>query len=157
MPPLAPFGTRFLARVIDALLIFIPLAVISLFVGGWSDTGNDRGDWDEITHQVNTGTQWVWSLISVVAYVGYDTLMTRKYGQTLGKRWLKLRVGMLSNGAVPDTNSSLLRALVLWLPALICCFCIWWLIIMVTILVSRPFKQGLHDKAARTVVVSAAQ
>ncbi|MFE9887745.1 RDD family protein [Streptomyces scopuliridis] len=156
MPPLAPFGTRFLARVIDALIIFIPLGIVSLFVGGWN-TANSTGAWDEVTNQVNTGTQWIWSVVSMVLYVGYDTLMNRKYGQTLGKRWLKLRVAMLNDGAVPDTGSALLRAVVLWLPALLCCLCIWWAIIIVSILVSRPYRQGLHDKAARTVVVSAAQ
>nr|WSZ96216.1 RDD family protein [Streptomyces sp. NBC_00857] len=155
MPPLAPFGKRFAARVIDALIIFIPLAVISVFVGGgWGD-GSNGGGWNDFSSEVNTGRQWFWSLISCVAYVGYDTLMTKKYGQTLGKRWLRLRVAMLNDGTVPDTGSSLLRALVLWLPALICCFCVWWLVIIVTILASRPYRQGLHDKAARTVVVTA--
>ncbi|MFI6704071.1 RDD family protein [Streptomyces sp. NPDC050509] len=157
MPPLAPFGTRLAARIIDALIIFIPLAVISLLVGGWRHTSNNTGNWDEVTNQVNTGTQWVWSLISIIAYVGYDTLMTKKYGQTLGKRWLKLRVAMLNDGSVPESNASLLRALVLWVPALLCCLCLWWLIIIVTILASRPYRQGLHDKAARTVVVTATQ
>ncbi|MFB6981218.1 RDD family protein [Streptomyces scopuliridis] len=156
MPPLAPFGTRFLARVIDALIIFIPLGIVSLFVGGWN-TANNTGAWDEVTNQVNTGTQWIWSVISIVLYVSYDTLMNRKFGQTLGKRWLKLRVAMLNDGAVPDTGSAFLRAVVLWVPALLCCLCIWWAIIIVSIVVSRPYRQGLHDKAARTVVVSAAQ
>ncbi|MFI5754453.1 RDD family protein [Streptomyces sp. NPDC051569] len=157
MPPLAPFGTRLLARVIDALIIFIPLALISLLAGGLHATRSGTGEWDNFTNQVNTGTQWIWSVIAIVAYVGYDTLMTKKYGRTLGKRWLKLRVGMLNDGAVPPTGPSLTRALVLWLPALICCFCLWWLLIIVTILASKPYKQGLHDKAARTVVVSAAR
>ncbi|MFF5568974.1 RDD family protein [Streptomyces sp. NPDC012623] len=157
MPPLAPFGKRLLARIIDVLIIFIPLAIISAFTGGaWGST-NGNGEWDNVTNQVNTGRHWIWSLISIVAYVGYDTYMTKKYGQTLGKRWMKIRVALLNNGALPDTNSSLLRAAVLWLPALICCFILWWIIILVTVLVSRPYRQGLHDKAARTVVVSATQ
>ncbi|MFJ7997272.1 RDD family protein [Streptomyces sp. NPDC096310] len=155
MPPLAPFATRLAARVIDALIIFIPLAIVSLLVGGWRHSSNTTGNWDEVTNQVNTGTQWVWSLISIIAYVGYDTLMTKKYGQTLGKRWLRLRVAMLNDGSVPEANSSLTRALVLWVPALLCCLFLWWFIIIVTILASRPYRQGLHDKAARTVVVTA--
>ncbi|MEV7088689.1 RDD family protein [Streptomyces sp. NPDC093085] len=155
MPPLAPFATRLAARVIDALIIFIPLAIISLLTGGWHASNN--GNWNEVTNQVNTGTQWLWSLISIIAYVGYDTLMTRKYGQTLGKRWLRLRVAMLNDGAVPSPNAALVRALVLWVPALVCCLFLWWLIIIITILASRPYRQGLHDKAARTVVVTAPQ
>lgn len=151
MPPLARFGKRLLARVVDALIVFVPLALISLLLGGWDVTTD--GDF---TEQVNTGRQWLWSLISLVAYVGYDTLMTAKNGQTLGKRWLKLRVAMLNDGSVPDTSSSLLRAAVLWLPALVCCPIIWWVVIIITILTDRPYRQGLHDKAGKTVVVSAA-
>ncbi|WP_329067822.1 RDD family protein [Streptomyces sp. NBC_01429] len=154
MPPLAPFGKRLLARIIDVLIIFIPLAIISAFTGGAWGSANGNGEWDNVTNQVNTGRHWIWSLISLVVYVGYDTYMTKKYGQTLGKRWMKIRVAMLNNGAVPDTNASLLRAAVLWLPALLCCFVLWWIIIVATILASRPYRQGLHDKAARTVVVS---
>ncbi|MFF7206316.1 MULTISPECIES: RDD family protein [unclassified Streptomyces] len=155
MPPLAEFGRRFLARVIDALIVFIPLFLLSLIFGGWGVDAN--GDtWDDIAGDLNTGRQWLWSLISLVAYVGYDTLMVKRNGQTVGKKLMKLRVAMLNDGSVPDTGSSLLRAVVLWVPALVCCFCIWWLVIIITILTDKPYKQGLHDKAGKTVVVSAA-
>ncbi|NUK03546.1 RDD family protein [Streptomyces lunaelactis] len=157
MPPLADFGKRFLARVIDALIIFVPLLLISLLAGGWDVTTDDGDDWDSFTNQVNTGRQWLWSLISLVAYVGYDTIMTARNGQSVGKRLMKIRVAMLNDGSVPDSSSSLLRAVVLWVPALVCCFCLWWIVIIITILVDKPYKQGLHDKAGKTVVVSAAQ
>lgn len=158
MPPLAPFGRRFWARVIDLLIIAIPLAALSLGAGGFdTSTSNGRNEWDDFTDQVNTGRQWLWSVISLIVYIGYDTLMTKRNGQTLGKRWLKLRVAMLNNGAVPNANASFLRAAILWLPALLCCFCLWWAIIILTIWTGRPYKQGLHDRAARTVVVSTPQ
>jgi uncharacterized RDD family membrane protein YckC len=32
---------------------------------------------------------------------------------------------------------------------------VWFLVIGLTVLVDRPYKQGIHDKAARTVVVRA--
>ncbi len=158
MPPLADFGRRFLARIIDGLIVFVPLAVLSLIFGGLDVTMDDGDGWDEITDQVNTGRQWLWSVISLLAYVGYDTLLTaRQHGQTVGKQLMKIRVAMLNDGSVPDVSSSLLRAAVLWVPALICCFCVWWFVIIVTILADRPYKQGWHDKAGKTVVVSAAQ
>lgn len=156
MPPLAEFGKRLLARIVDTLIVFVPLALISLLFGGWDVTADGDDDWNDFADQVNTGRQWLWSLVSLVAYVGYDTIMIAKNGQTVGKRWLKLRVAMLNDGSVPDTSSSLLRAAVLWVPALVCCFCIWWAVIIVTILTDKPYKQGLHDKAGKTVVVSAA-
>ncbi|TXS57702.1 RDD family protein, partial [Streptomyces sp. t39] len=94
--------------------------------------GTRRGDdWDEITDQVNTGRQWLFTLISLVAYIGYDTLMTKKDGRTVGKRLMKLRVAMLNDGRTPDTSASLMRAVVLWVPALVCCYCVWWLVILI--------------------------
>ncbi|MEV4329639.1 RDD family protein [Streptomyces sp. NPDC049597] len=155
MPPLAEFGKRFVARLVDILIIAIPLAVISLLAGGWEVT-TEGDDWEEITDQVNTGRQWLWTLISLVAYIGYDTIMTKRNGQTVGKRLMKLRVAMLEDGRTPDTSSALMRAVVLWVPALVCCYCIWWLVILITVLTDKPYKQGLHDKAGKTVVVSAA-
>jgi uncharacterized RDD family membrane protein YckC len=156
MPPLASFGQRLTARIADVLIVFIPLLVLSLIVGAWN-WSSDGDDWDEFSNQFNSGRQWLWSLISIIAYVGYDALMTQRTGQTLGKRWMKLRVAMLNNGDVPNGSASFMRAAVLWLPALLCFFCVWWAVIIVSIVASRPYKQGLHDKAARTVVVSAAQ
>jgi uncharacterized RDD family membrane protein YckC len=154
MPPLAPFGRRLAARIIDVLVVAIPLAVISLAANGFDfSTSNGESEWDSVSNDVNSGTQWLWTLVLVVAYVGYDTLMTRWRGQTLGKRWMGLRVGMLADGSVPGTNPALLRALVLWVPAVVCCYFIWWIVIGITILTARPYRQGLHDKAGRTVVV----
>jgi uncharacterized RDD family membrane protein YckC len=157
MPPLAPFGKRVLARLIDMIIVFVPLILISLIFGGIEGSyGGD--DWDDVTDRVNSGEQWLWSLISLVAYVGYDTLMTAKNnGQTVGKKIMKLRTAILNDGRVPDVGSSLLRAAVLWVPALVCCYCVWWFVIVITVYVDKPYRQGLHDKAGKTVVVSAAQ
>jgi uncharacterized RDD family membrane protein YckC len=155
MPPLAPFGTRLAARVVDALLIAVPLAIISLAANGFDlSTSNGQSEADQFGDEINTGQQWLWTLVSIVVYIAYDTYMTSAHGRTLGKRWLGLRVGMLADGAVPGTGASLLRATVLWLPALLCCYCIWWIAIALSIVASRPYKQGWHDKAAKTVVVT---
>ncbi|GAA2229288.1 RDD family protein [Streptomyces amakusaensis] len=153
MPPLADFGKRLAARIVDALIIFIPLFLLSLIFGGWN-VGDSGDSWDDIANDVNTGRQWAWSLISLVAYIAYDTLMVKKDGQTIGKRLFKLRVALLNDGGTPDTRSALLRATVLWAPALICCFCVWWLVIIITIIADKPYRQGLHDKAGKTVVVT---
>ncbi|MEU2164380.1 RDD family protein [Streptomyces chengbuensis] len=155
MPPLADSGKRILARIVDWLIVAIPLLIIGIPFGIYNRvaSGDDFDDW---VANSNTGGQWVFQLISIIAYVGYDTLMVRKSGQTLGKRLMKMRVAMLNDGSTPDTGSSLTRAAVLWLPQLICCPCLWPLILLILILVDKPYKQGLHDKAAKTVVVSTA-
>ncbi|WP_028813147.1 RDD family protein [Streptomyces flavidovirens] len=151
MPPLAPTGKRIAARIIDGLIVAIPLGLIGWLVGIFDNYTSD--DWDEVT-TMSDGKSLIWQLVTMVVYIGYDTYMTAKDGRTVGKRLMNLRVAMLNNGMVPETNASLLRAVVLWVPALICCFCLWWLINLVMILIDKPYKQGLHDKAAKTVVVS---
>ncbi|MBM7438828.1 RDD family protein [Streptomyces sp. HB132] len=156
MPPLAEPGKRILARLIDLLIISIPLYLISLPFGGAVDVTSDDGndDFGNAVGNAYSGHQLVWSLIGLVVYVAYDTYFTHKDGRTLGKRLLKMRVAMLNDGSVPDTNSSLMRAVVLWLPALLCCPCLWWLINIVLMFTDKPYRQGLQDKAGKTVVVT---
>ncbi|MFJ7587945.1 RDD family protein [Streptomyces sp. NPDC097617] len=157
MPPLADFGKRLLARIIDVLIIAIPLALIQLAFG----TNRYRFDTDqgedisEVVTKSYSGSGLVMTLISIVAYVGYDWWFTKKNGQTVGKKAMGLRVAMLNDGSVPNSNASLTRAAVLWLPTLICCACLWPIALVVSILVDKPYKQGLHDKVAKTVVVRA--
>ena len=61
------------------------------------------------------------ALIAAILYIAYDTILTARTGQTVGKRLLHLRVADLSNGATPSTQTSLIRAVVLWLPFAFCC------------------------------------
>jgi len=84
----------------------------------------------------------------------YEWSLTRAAGQTVGKRMFKLRAAMLADGTVPTSNAAALRALVLWLPAF-CCSFLWFIVIGITVLIDKPYRQGLDDKAARTVVVEA--
>ncbi|MEU2545327.1 RDD family protein [Streptomyces roseolus] len=154
MPPLAETGRRILARLVDWAIIAVPLAIIGIPFDIY-----DRAtvDGDDFQATWTGGGQLVFQLLTIVAYVTYDTVLTAKNGQTLGKRLMKLRVAMLNDGSTPPMSQSLLRAVVLWLPALICCACLWPLLILILILVDKPYKQGLHDKAAKTVVVTAAR
>ncbi|MFE0653001.1 RDD family protein [Streptomyces sp. NPDC059534] len=154
MPPLADSGRRILARLVDWVIVAIPLAIIGIPFDIYQRAGRDGNDFGDTVNSLNGGSQLVFQLITIVAYVAYDTVMTARNGQTLGKKLMKLRVAMLNDGSTPPMSQSLLRAVVLWLPALICCACLWPLLILILILVDKPYKQGLHDKAAKTVVVS---
>ncbi|MEU5715573.1 RDD family protein [Streptomyces sp. NPDC020403] len=156
MPPLAEPGKRILARLIDFLIISIPLYLISLPWGGALDYNGDNGNgnFGNAVGSAYSGHQLVWSLIGLVVYVAYDTYFTHKDGRTPGKRLLKMRVAMLNDGSVPDTSSALMRAVVLWLPALLCCPCLWWLINIILMFTDKPYRQGLQDKAGKTVVVA---
>ncbi|MFD5425897.1 RDD family protein [Streptomyces sp. NPDC127084] len=155
MPPLADSARRIVARLIDWLIVEIPLAFIAIPFGTYDTSRVD--DFDDLLSQYNSGGSWIYRIITILAFVLYDALMVKQSGQTLGKKLMKMRVAMLNDGSTPDFGSALVRSAVLWLPALLCCPCIWLLILLIMILVDKPYKQGLHDKAAKTVVVSTTQ
>ncbi|MFI8101812.1 RDD family protein [Streptomyces sp. NPDC086023] len=156
MPPLADFGRRLAARVIDLLLIAIPLALLQIpfNTDRWVVKTDEGEDATEIITKAYRGTGLVWLIIEIAAYVLYDWYMTKKNGQTLGKRLLNLRVAMLNDGSVPGSNAALSRAAVLWIPTLLCCACLWPLVLIITMLTDKPYRQALHDKVAKTVVVT---
>ncbi|MFJ8544516.1 RDD family protein [Streptomyces sp. NPDC093586] len=146
MPPLADSGRRTLARIVDMILVGIVVWLLSWAFG----VQEYQVDGD----QVAVGKSFWQSLIAAVLYIAYDTYMTARTGQTLGKKWLGMRVADLDNGATPSVQTSLVRALVLWIPFAFCCACVWTIIAGGWSFFDKPYKQGLHDKAAKTVVVS---
>ncbi|MEU2622181.1 RDD family protein [Streptomyces sp. NPDC007157] len=146
MPPLADSGRRTLARIVDMVLVLIVVWLLTWAFGVREYQVN--GD------KMEVGKSFAQSLVAAVLFVGYDTLMTVRGGQTLGKKWLGMRVADLADGATPSAQTSLVRALVLWLPFAFCCACVWTVICGGWSFFDKPYKQGLHDKAAKTVVVS---
>ncbi|MFK4064939.1 RDD family protein [Streptomyces sp. NPDC029674] len=147
MPPLADSGKRVLARIIDMVLVGIVVGLLSWLFG--------TAEYDIDPDEVNTGKSFGQSLLAAVLYIAYDTFMISKTGQTLGKKWLGMRVANLNDGATPTVQTALARAAVLWLPFAFCCACVWTVICGGWSFFDKPYKQGLHDKAAKTVVVSA--
>ncbi|MFE6845231.1 RDD family protein [Streptomyces sp. NPDC057686] len=157
MPPLADTGRRLVARLIDLIIVSVPLAVIRWALG-WNFYQVDTDKGEDVSNVVNgwyVGSGLVFLLISIVAYVGYDWWFTKSGGQTPGKKWLGMRVAMLNDGSVPTSKASLARAAALWLPWLVCCLCgcLWPIVLFISVLVDKPYQQGLHDKAGKTVVV----
>ena len=146
MPPLADSGRRTLARIIDMILVGIVVWLLTWAFGVHEYDVNS----DSISYAKSLGQ----SLTAAVLYMGYDTVMIAKSGQTLGKKWLGLRVANLDNGSTPSVQTNLIRAAVLWIPFAFCCACIWTAISGGWSFFDKPYKQGLHDKAAKTVVVS---
>ncbi len=145
MPPLADSGRRTLARIIDMILVGIVVWLLS-----WAFNVQEyQVDGDDIS----VGKSFGQSVIAALLYIGYDTFMISRTGQTLGKKWLGMRVANLDDGATPSVPTSLIRALVLWIPFAFCCACVWTVIAGGWSFFDKPYKQGLHDKAAKTVVV----
>jgi uncharacterized RDD family membrane protein YckC len=140
MPPLGALWRRLVARIIDGILIGIATTVLTVW---W------------VHPQSSSGAVLI-GVIGPVLYCAYDALMMEHQGgQTLGKKTMQIRVAMLADGSVPQAQAAWTRAAVFSLPNVISClgelfsllnvlWCTW----------DRPYRQCLHDKAARTVVVS---
>ncbi|MCH6160508.1 RDD family protein [Streptomyces marispadix] len=143
MPPLASRGRRLLARIVDALLIGIPVGLIMTFAqGGWAGDDDGRA----------YGQQAVYTLV----YLVYEGLMLTNSGQTLGKKLMRIRVAMLADGAVPRGTPGWLRAAVYSVPPLVPCVgFLFWLANVLFCTWDKPYQQCLHDKAVKTVVVAA--
>jgi uncharacterized RDD family membrane protein YckC len=126
-PQLAGVWPRVGARLLDALLVGVVVGILGAVLGLPDNLG---------------------LLLTVVAMLGYETLMLANGGQTLGKLLLGLRV-LRADLAPLTTRDALLRSLVIDL--------IWivpfgWLI--VALLLERDRRhQGWHDRAAGTLVV----
>ncbi|MER5223996.1 RDD family protein [Streptomyces flaveus] len=146
MPPLGDSPKRVLARIIDMILVGVVVWLLAWAFGA-TDYDVDGGN---VEYSDSVGQ----SVIAAVLYVAYDTVLTTKSGQTLGKKLFHMRVANLNDGSTPSWQSSLIRALVLWLPFAFCCACIWTAITGGWSFFDKPYKQGLHDKPAKTVVVS---
>lgn len=146
MPPLAESGKRVLARILDMILVGVVVWLLS-----W---GFGTNEFDVDPDKVQYGKSFGQSLLAAVLYIAYDSFMISRTGRTLGKKWLGLRVANLNDGATPTLQTALVRAAVLWLPFAFCCACIWTAICGGWSFFDKPYKQGLHDKAAKTVVVS---
>ncbi|MFF9619938.1 RDD family protein [Streptomyces griseosporeus] len=146
MPPLADSGKRTLARIIDMILVGVVVWLLTL--------GFDVDEYTVDGDRIEVGKSLGQSAIAAVLYIAYDTFLIARTGQTLGKKLLGMRVANLDNGANPSVQNSLLRALVLWIPFAFCCACVWTAISGGWSFFDKPYKQGLHDKAAKSVVVS---
>ena len=140
---LATIGRRFVARLIDALIVALP-ASLAL----WPYIDADEGTID--------GPLWLVYLLGLVVPAMYEIVFIAWRGQTVGKVIMSVRVVQLDGGEVPSASQSAIRALlplaVLNLPlppiSTLAGMAIYlWAF-------TSPLRQGLHDRAAGTVVVS---
>ncbi|MFD0787411.1 RDD family protein, partial [Micromonospora azadirachtae] len=171
--PLAGFGRRLAARLIDfAIVLALNVVVNGWFV--WRFLEEMEPYWREVIRRAmegNTsreglpqigeqagGLQLAIVAIAAALWLAYEVPATASSGQTIGKRVMRIR-------AVPLTAYEPLgfgRALARWntyggVPTLLwCCFGLGVLIQLVDALsplFDHPLRQALHDKRAQTVVV----
>jgi uncharacterized RDD family membrane protein YckC len=133
---LASAADRFLARLIDVVILAIPTVVLAAAVSA-------------------TLGVWVTALIDAAIYFGYEALMLLTQGQqTVGKKAMKLRVVAVADGGRPTDNQLVARAAVFGLPQGVYCFgSLFFLVNALSLTWDKPLQQCFHDKAGKTVVI----
>ncbi|KAB2343988.1 RDD family protein [Actinomadura rudentiformis] len=151
-PPVAgpaSLGRRLGAGLIDVLLLSVVTSVVSLPLVDW-DRVLDPDSEETVTYSAGEG---IANLIAVALVFLYFWFMTWKYGQTLGKKALGIRVVREEDGGTVDNSQALSRAGLYAVLVVICC-CVGGIVDVAWILWD-PRRQAMHDKVARTVVVRA--
>jgi len=144
MPPLGGLGRRLTARIIDYVLLAVVGVPLTLLA--YSGSSHDR----------TARTVGVDVVLALVGFVYEGLMLTLSRGQTVGKKVMRVRVAVLADGSVPSGSTGWIRSAVFWLPGIISFLCIPALFSLLNILWclwDRPYRQCLHDKAAKTVVV----
>jgi uncharacterized RDD family membrane protein YckC len=138
---LAPIIRRVGGLVIDQILVALPVFAVVVALGFTpSDT-------------VTSKSLLVFNIaVTSVAFV-YETLMIGFLGRTVGKLAMGTRVVRLIDGGRPGWWEAVMRALVPLSLGAIPRVGVFLGVLVYSIALWNPLRQGLHDKAAGTLVV----
>jgi uncharacterized RDD family membrane protein YckC len=146
------FWIRLVARIVDGIIIGIPLSVIfGVFVvlaGGIASTATNTTD-QNAQAAVGLGLVGAWLLIVILAGIGtvvYFVYFWGTSGSTLGMRIFKLRIVDADTGAPIGMARAIVRYLMSIVNSLACY--IGWIWVAFD-----PRKQGWHDKVANSIVL----
>ncbi|MBI2590329.1 MAG: RDD family protein [Candidatus Blackburnbacteria bacterium] len=131
------FGRRFVAWILDAIILGVVGWIVGLLLGGVLGFQNTA------TTLVSIG-----NLISLVIWIGYAVFYQASVGQTLGKKVMGIKV-VDAQGKTPNMLTFFLREIVGKMVSGI----ILGIGYLMVLWDSR--KQALHDKIASTYVVKA--
>ncbi|MCL7459385.1 RDD family protein [Micromonospora echinofusca] len=170
--PLAGFGARLVARLIDFAIVFALNAVVNgWFV--WRLVEEVTPYWREVFRRAMAGDsstdglpqpseqagglQVVILLIATALWLAYEVPTMSSGGQTFGKRLVGVKVVPMSANEPLGFGRALRRWNTLGLPTLLwyCCGLglLLQLVDVLSPLFDHPMRQALHDKRAQTVVV----
>jgi uncharacterized RDD family membrane protein YckC len=154
----ASLGKRLVARVVDSLIVGAVAAVAAVPLGSAAydhiqqKTDAARQTGETVTVWLIDGTTSVQLgiIAAVVLVTGllYEVLPTAKWGRTLGKKLLKLKVLDIESQYEPGFAAALRR----WLTHMVLDAVVIGFVGLAWCVFDRPWRQCWHDKAARTFV-----
>ncbi|MGZ4765861.1 MAG: RDD family protein [Ilumatobacteraceae bacterium] len=138
---LAPIGRRIAGLFLDQVIVALPAVIVIVAIGFTpSDTVTSR-------------SLLMFNIALTSASFVYQTLMIGLVGRTVGKIALGTRVVRVIDGARPTWSQAAMRALVPLAFGSIPKIGVFLGVTVYSIALWNPLRQGLHDKAAGTLVV----
>lgn len=156
----ASLGRRLVARLLDSLVVGAVAAVAAVPLGSAA--------YDHIQHKIDAARQTgetvtVWLIdgttgvqfgiiagLVLVTGLLYEVLPTVKWGRTLGKKLLRIKVLDIESQYEPGFGAALRR----WLTHTVLDAAVIGFVGLAWCLFDRPWRQCWHDKAARTFVAA---
>lgn len=133
----ASFWRRFGASFIDSFIIGFFNFIASIFFGTVTNVSASRG----------YSLSGIPALIFFLLVMTYYIFLIGKFGQTLGKMIMKVKVVIASDNSIPGYLSAFLREVVgKFLSSIIILLGFLWML-------WDPKKQTWHDKIANTIVI----
>jgi uncharacterized RDD family membrane protein YckC len=139
--PSAGIGRRFVAVLLDSLIVFLPLGILMGALPKAAPAAPQDGYATASAH-VETDVQIIWLILALCYYVLAEGLT----GRTLGKRIVGIRV-VGEDGADITFGAALVRNLLRIVDGLL------GYLVGVIFALTSPRRQRLGDRAAHTVVV----
>lgn len=130
-------GGRVLATLVDAVLFIMLQVVLGLLLGGASAGDGGAG----------VSLNGLSALVFFALIFGYDIFMEGRFGQTVGKMLLGIKVVRESDGNVPGYGGAALRTVLRIVDGFLA-----YLVGLIVVLVSDK-NQRLRDMSAHTLVV----
>lgn len=146
---LASPGARLGARVVDAVLMFAFVIFIFLVFLGGLGSANDRGD-----AGIALGGVLLFPFVFALVGAIYEVVLIATKGQTVGKMAANVKVIRADNGGTVGAGKSIGRWIV---PAVLGVIPFFGLLLSLLVYVSLTWdraRQGWHDKAAGTIVIT---
>ena len=141
---LAPIIRRIGGLALDQLIVAVPVVLVVVAVGYKpSDT-------------VSSQSLLAFNIALTAVALVYQTLMIALLGRTVGKFALGTRVVRSVDGSRPGWSEAVIRALLPLSLGAIPRVGVFLVVLVYSLALWTPLRQGLHDKAAGTLVVRTA-
>lgn len=151
---LAGMGTRLGARLIDTVIVGIPIGIVAAVVVASTDSPSEfRAETDS---GFRMGTALLVVALGLLACIAYEVGLTATQGATFGKKALGIRVARIDTADAPGEGIGCAAALLRWatlvLPSVLCVG--WGVLCAVSPYFDQVARQGWHDKVAETFVIA---